>query len=296
MALTLPCDTRQIISIDEYVEYVRGIALNDLDELAASAPMLRALANDRTLVVQRMNQEIEKSFRASYLPTAQAVFLGGGNDFYVRAAAWPSSAAVSGGRLYQENFAYHVAHDHNFTFLTVNYLGPGYETEIFEYDCEAIEGFPGEPVKLQFLEKKKFSQDSVMLYRASRDVHIQYPPAELSVTLNLMISTPELGSREQYYFDTARRVILDYAPDTDSSKSVSLMKLAGQLGDMNTRDLLLGLAAKHPTPRVRLHAHEALCLQQPDSAEKVWESACRDGAPLVINAARRKLTKLNAKK
>lgn len=296
MALTLPCDTRKVVSIDEYVEHVHSIDLTDLDALAESAPMLRALANNRTLVVQRMNEEIEKSFRASYLPTAQAIFLGGGTDFYVRAATWPSSAAVSGGRLYQENFAYHVAHDHNFTFLTVNYLGPGYETEIFEYDFEAIEGFAGEPVKLQFLEKRKFGQDAVMLYRANRDVHIQHPPQELSVTLNLLISTPEISSREQYYFDTVRKVILDYAPDTEPSKGVSLMKLAGQLGDMNTRELLFDLANKHPTPRVRLHAHEALSLQQPAMAGEIWESACRDRAPLVVNAARQRLTKLNAKK
>jgi hypothetical protein len=296
MALTLPCNTRRVVSLDEYVEYVKTLDLNDLDALADSAPMLRGLANDRTLVVQRMNQEIEKSFGASYLPTAQAIFLGGGTDFYVRAAAWPSSAAVSSGRLYQENFAYHVAHDHNFTFLTVNYLGPGYETEIFEYDRQKVEGFPGEPVKLHFLEKKKFEHDSVMLYRASKDVHIQYPPAELSITLNLMISTPELSSREQYYFDTARKVILDYAPDTEPSKGVSLIKLAALVGDMDTRDLLSGLAAKHPAPRVRLQAHDALAALQPEDAGSIWESASRDRAALVVNVARQRLTRLNAKK
>jgi len=294
MALTFLPDSRQTLSVEEYVEHIKGVDLSNWDSLAESAPMLRALANDRTLVVQRLNQEIEKSFRTSYLPSAQTIFLGGGTNFYVRAAIWPSSAAVSGGHLYQDKFAYHIAHDHNFSFLTVNYLGPGYETEIYEYDHKSIEGYPGEPVALKFLEKVKFTQ-GVMLYRASRDVHIQYPPEELSVTLNLMVTTPEIAARDQYYFDTARKVILDCAPDTNASKNVSLMKLAGHLGDGMTRELLAKLAKTHPNPRARLHAYDALTLQEPERASEVWESACNDHAPLVVNAARQNLRRLGAR-
>ena len=33
-------------------------------------------------------------------------------------------------------FFYHVPHDHNFSFLTVGYLGPGYWSEYYEYDYE----------------------------------------------------------------------------------------------------------------------------------------------------------------
>ena len=293
MALTLLPDTRQVLSVDEYVDHMRSVDLADWDALAESAQMLRALANDRTLVVQRINQEIERSFRSSYLPSAQTIFLGGGKNFYVRAAIWPSSAAISSGHLYQDKFAYHIAHDHNFSFLTVNYLGPGYETEIYEYDYESVEGYPGEPVQLRFLEKVRFAQ-GVMLYHASRDVHIQYPPQELSVTLNLMVSTPEIAARDQYYFDTARRVILECAPDTDACKNVSLMRLAGYLGDGTTYELLAKLAKQHPNRRARLQAYDALAMKQPERASEVWESACNDPAPLVVNAARQKLKHLAA--
>lgn len=282
------------MSAEEYVEHVRRMDLSDWEALAASAPMLRALANDRTLVVQHINQEIEKSFRSSYLPSAQTIFLGGGANFYVRAAIWPSSAAISSGHLYQDKFAYHIAHDHNFSFFTVNYLGPGYETEIYEYDYEKVEGYVGESVQLRFLEKVKFGPGTVMAYRACRDVHIQYPPEELSVTLNLMISLPEIAARDQYYFDTARKVILDCAPDTDASKSVSLMKMAGYLGDANTRDLLTGLTKQHPNRRARLQAYDALSMQEPKRAGEIWAAACNDPAPLVVNAARQRLKRLEA--
>jgi hypothetical protein len=294
MALTLPCDTREEVSVGEYVEYIRRVDLTNQDAIAESAAMLRALANDRTLVVQRINQEIEKSFRSTELPSAQTIFLGGGKNFYVRAAIWPSSAAISSGHLYQDKFAYHIAHDHNFSFLTVNYLGPGYETEIYEYDYEAVEGYAGEPVQLRFLEKVKFAHGTVMLYRASQDVHIQYPPEELSVTLNLMISTPEIAARDQYYFDTARRVIMHCAPDTDASKNVSLMKMAGYLGDANTQDLLTGLAKRHPNRRARLQAFEALAMRDPTRADEIWRAACDDPASLVVNVARQRLKLLEA--
>jgi hypothetical protein len=56
MALVIPSDTRASISIDDYVDGVRRLDLRDQDSLVESAPMLRALANDRTLVVRRINQ------------------------------------------------------------------------------------------------------------------------------------------------------------------------------------------------------------------------------------------------
>jgi len=289
MALTIPCDNRRTCSIEEYVDYISGVDLRNEHRVIDSAAALRALANDRSIVIARINQEIEKSFEESYLPSAQTIFLGGGPDFYVRAAVWPSSAAVAGGRLYQDKFAYHAAHDHNFTFLTVNYLGPGYETEIYEYDYEEVEGYIGEPVDLQFIEKVRFTHRNVMLYRAGRDVHIQYPPEELSVTLNLMISLPEIRNRDQFYFDTVRKAILDYVPDTDAAKSVSLMKMAALLGNVETAGLLAELATKHSCRRARFQAFEALAAHQPKRMAEVWEMACRDRAPLVANAARRRL-------
>jgi hypothetical protein len=294
MALVLPCDTRETVSIEDYLERIRALDLRDQDKLAESAPLLRALANDRTLVVRQLNKEIENSFGASYIPSAQTVYLGGGEDFYVRAAVWPSTSAVAGGLLYQDRFAYHVAHDHNFSFLTVNYLGPGYETELYEYDYERVAGHIGEPVDLRFVEKVRFGPGTVMFYRASRDVHIQFPPQELTITLNLMISPPELRSRDQFYFDTARKIISGYPTETDPSRRVSLVKLAGYVGNEETRALLTEVATGHPCRRTRLSALEALCVQEPARSLEIWERACSDPAPLVVQVAQQKLKTLEA--
>lgn len=293
MALTLPGSTSNVVSIQEYIEYIHAnVDLRDMDSVAASAPMLRALANDRELVVRQLNKQVKNSFKADAVPSAQAIFLGKGEDFFVRANIWPSSADVTAGRVYQDQFSYNLAHDHNYSFMTVGYLGPGYVTEIYEYDNDQLEGYVGEPVNMRFMERTLFSTSMVMLYYASRDLHIQYPPEDLSITLNLMISTPEVRIRDQYFFDLEKKVLTGFSPDSDGSRRVSMIGLAGYVGDGETQQLLTDLARHYPCRRTRLMAFESLCRLNPADAAKVWEQACDDPAPLVANTARRKLKEL----
>jgi len=293
MALTLSCNATQAISIEDYVAHIGAhVDLRDLDSIAASAPMLRALANDRTLVVQRLNKLVENAFSRDSIPSAQAIFLGQGKDFYIRANVWPSTADIAGGRLYQDRFAYNEAHDHNFTFMTVGYLGPGYETDIYEYDHEKVEGYVGEPVDIRFLERVRFAAGMVMLYRASSDLHIQHPPEELTITLNLIISLPEVRIRDQLFFDLQNKKISEFPIETDASKRVSFLNLAAHLGNGDTRELLSDLARQHPCRRTRLTAYEALSRQVPQEAAATWECAARDPAPLVVRIARKRLSEL----
>lgn len=293
MAFTIPCNTTRVASVEEYLEHVRTkVNLRDMDSVAASAPMLRALANDRELVVRELNQRIENYLADGAIPSAQALFLGRGDDFYVRAAIWPAISDMSSGRAYQDQFAYNLAHDHNFSFMTVNYLGPGYETEIYEYDYDKVEGYIGEPVDLRFLEKVRFGTGMAMLYRASRDVHVQYAPTELTITLNLMIAHPDIRIRDQFFFDLTSRTIASYPPEIASSSRALLLNLAGFLGDADTQQLLGDLSVRHPCRRTRLTAFEALARQQPADSESIWEKASADPAALVANAARRRLREM----
>jgi hypothetical protein len=295
MALTVPCNTDRVITIDEYVDRVRrDVDPNNVDSIAASAPLLRGLANDRTLVVKKLNERIETFFAGAQLPSVQSLLLGKAKDFYVRANIWPANSDMANGRAYQNQFAYNLAHDHNFTFMTVNYLGPGYETEIYEYNYDDIEGCIGESVDLRFLEKVKFGLGTAMVYRAGRDVHIQYAPEELTVTLNLMISVPEQQLRDQYHFDVVKRVITGHPDELLATRRISLLNIAGHVGNAETQQLLHDLARQHPCRRTRLTAFESLARQQPGRAFEIWESACRDSTPLISNAARRKLREFEA--
>jgi hypothetical protein len=293
MALTISCDTRHSVSLEEFVDHVHShVDLGDPDSIAAAAPMLRALVNDRSLVVRRINQQVKDRFTSQALASAQVIYLGAGRDFYVRANIWPSAADVASGRVYQDQFAYHVAHDHNFNFLTVNYHGPGYITEIHEYDSDGVEGFSGEKVDLRFLEKVMFGPDMVMLYRANCDVHVQLPPDELSVTLNLMADTPDVHTRDQYFFDLERGTLLDHPPELDGSRRISVLKMAAHVGDEDTRQLLDDLARIHPCRRTRLAAWEAQAQLRPRDAARIWETAARDRETLVSQAASERLLAL----
>jgi hypothetical protein len=254
--------------------------------------MFRGLANDRDLVVRRLNQQVKERFRSQAIASAQVTYLGEGRDFYLRANVWPSAADVDAGRVYQDQFSYHLAHDHNYNFMTVGYHGPGYVTEIHEYDHDRLEGFAGEKVEFRFLERTLFGPGMVMLYRASRDVHIQLPPEDLSITLNFMISTPEVRTRDQYFFDLDRGTLLDYPAEVDGSRRVSVLKMAGHVGNEDTRQLLDDLGRSHPCRRTRLAAWEAQAQMRPSDAARIWEAAARDHAPLVAQAAAERLLAL----
>jgi hypothetical protein len=295
MAITIPGSTDRVITIGEFLDYVgTHVDLRDTDSIVESAPMLRALANNRTLVLERLNRQVKSLYTRDTVDSAQTVFLGKGDGFFVRANIWPSTADISAGRVYQDQFAYDAAHDHNYSFLTVGYFGPGYVTEIYEYDPDSVEGYAGEPVDLRFLERTKFGAGSAMFYRASRDVHIQYAPDDLSITINMMILRPEVMLRDQYFFDLESRTLMGFPPQLDSSRRVSIVRMAGYTGDADTAQLLTDLAQTHPCRRTRLAAFEALAQLQPPRAAEIWENACRDREPLVAHAAQRRLTALGA--
>ena len=137
--------------------------------------------------------------------------------------------------------------------MTVNYLGPGYDTDIYEYDYATVSGYVGEPVELRFLEKKRFGTGSVMLYRANTDVHIQHPPAELTITLNLIWAPADVRLHDQFIFDVDRKLISGYAGG-DADRRLGLLRMAGQLGDAQTRELLEDISRQHPCRRTRLGA------------------------------------------
>jgi hypothetical protein len=289
VAVTIPCSTTEVIGLDEFIEHVQTkVDLNDLDSIASASLMLRALSNDRTLVIRELNNLLlnPKSMRWS---TVHSIVLGQGNGFYVRANIWPANNDMANARAYQSQIAYNLAHDHNFSFLTVTHLGPGYETEIYEYDYDRTEGYVGESVELRFLQKTRFTTGSVMLYRASRDVHVQYPPAELTITLNLMLATSQ--PRDQYHFDLNSRTITSVG-DPNASGRLSLLRLAGLIGDDEGEALMDKIATSHPCRQTRLGAFESLGQRNPAISASVWAKAAKDREAVVANTAKKRLLEL----
>lgn len=294
MTDTLWIADQQPATLDELMDFAAGLAdLNDAEQLLACAPLLRRLANNRSLVVEVLNRQILQGHQARRLPSAQVIYLGNSAEFLLRANIWPSARDMRSARIYQDAFSYHVAHDHNYQFLTVNHFGPGYVTELYDFDADSVSGMVGEKIALTFRERRHFCGDQVMLYRAGRDVHVQLPPDDLSITLNLLASSPQVRLRDQYLIDLRSQTLMDYPVALDGSRRVSMIEIAGRCGDANTLELLEPLSRLHPCRRTRLAAFAARVRLAPNAdAEAIWSKALEDPEPLVVSQAAAELVTL----
>ena len=163
--------------------------------------------------------------------------------YFIRANFWPSPQDSVFKTSGTSPFFYGIPHDHNFSFLTVGYLGPGYWSEYYEYDYEGAAGVPGEKVDLRFVEKSRLEPGKVMLYRAHRDIHNQLPADDMSVSINIMEASPSLPFRDQYRFDVKKCEIVGILNRTATE---ALLALAADHGGGNGRDLVERFAARPP--------------------------------------------------
>lgn len=155
MAISTYCSTDDIIEIDEFIEYVETeVDLDDEDSLVAAATMLQALANNKRALIEIFNHDLlsyDINAGASYSQSSSVLGVGRYKNFVIRANLWPSNRAVSMRTVEDSLFSYELPHNHNFSFLTANYFGPGYITDIWECtDVETIHGIPGEKFRLDF--------------------------------------------------------------------------------------------------------------------------------------------------
>jgi hypothetical protein len=237
----------------------------DEDSFAAAGPLLGRLGRNRRFLADIALGELKdrcarQSLENNY--SSQVIMLHRASEkYFIRANFWPSERDSVFKASGTSPFFYHVPHDHNFSFLTVGYLGPGYWSEYYEYDFEAVTGIPGEKVDLKFVEKSRLDQGKIMLYRAHRDVHNQLPADEMSVSINIMESTPSLAFRDQYRFDVEK---CEIAGILNRTASEALLALAANHGGGNGRDLVESFAAGHPCDRLRFAALRELAAAESD--------------------------------
>ena len=291
MPRLIDTDTSETLELADLVEILSGGGFDpqDEDSIAAFGPALGKLGNNRRFLGDLVIEELKRGCagqveRNHY--TAQVILLHSGPGFAIRANFWPAaddSVVVNSG---VEPFFYGVPHDHNFSFLTVGYIGPCYWSDYYEYDYGEVTGFIGERVKLRFVERSPLAQGKVMLYRRFRDVHAQLPPDSLSVSLNVLALSPTSDVCDQYRFDLERREI---AGLVNNSSLEALVKLAVHLGGGNGRDLVDAFAARHPMERVRFAALEAQASVEPDLGGRIalYERAAGAGGFVGAMAARK---------
>ncbi|MEE4288165.1 MAG: transposase [Erythrobacter sp.] len=289
------CD--QPCALEEAIEGLAALGFDPQDggNVAEVAGWLRRLTNNRAflskLLIDRLAGRLTgadvPSFDSGYGP--QAIVLSplrgtGRRQLFLRANIWPAKGdrwlEASGAA----SFVYGVPHDHNFSFLTSGYHGPGYVSDYYEYEYEEVAGYPGEPVDLRFTGRSALSQGRIMLYRAHRDVHAQFPPEALSVSLNVMHVDPAQGWLDQYGFDLERGEV---ARVLSASATEAFLRIAVAGGSEEALDYARWVGAHHPSERLRLASFEARAAQLDEAArDALWREAENCGSRLVAEAAK----------
>ena len=266
-----------------------GFEPREEDSLLHAASWLRRLGVNRDFLADIMLAELKARHRedaATGCYGPQVIMLSPlGAEFFLRANIWPSRdehlLRASGGGA----FAYELPHDHDFDFLTYGYFGPGYWSDYWEYNYEAVAGAVGEAAGLRFMGRSRLEPGRLMHYRAHRDVHSQLPPDSLSVSLNVMHASGAQGWLDQYRYDVEQGTI---ACVVGTPASRVFLRIAVGLGVDEALDLAESYARSHPSERMRLTALEAQAgvLDQADR-DDLWRRAENSGSRLVALEAKR---------
>ncbi|WP_211196125.1 transposase [Alteraurantiacibacter aquimixticola] len=283
-------------SLDECLSALERDGFNPLDEdsLMSAARWLRRLHNNRGFLADVMIDQLKDAVDGGSDVSAygaQVITLSPmGRDHFMRANFWPGRGDHSFRASGNAAFSYELPHDHNFDFLTVGYFGPGYASDYYEYDYEAVDGAIGEKANLRFVERSTLDPGKLMHYRAHRDVHSQLPPESLSVSINIMHSSGAQGWLDQYRFDPEKDEISGII---SAGGSEIFLRVAVGLDCPEAHDLAENFARTHVSERMRLVAMEAqagaLGIEERDA---LWRRAESNGSRLVAGEAKRRRAEL----
>lgn len=269
-------------------------APDDGSSLLQAAIALRRLTNNRSFLGDLLIGQLEDRHRESgedsgYGPQSIVLSRMRGNSF-LRANIWPGEGDSCFRASGAKTFVYGIPHDHNFSFLTSGYFGPGYLSDYYEYDYESVAGYCGEKAALRFVERASLSEGKLMLYRAHRDIHSQLPPQSLSVSLNVMHIDPAQGWFDQYGFDLETNSVSGVLNPTSTE---CLMRCAVGLGGESAQEFAEWVGRSHPSDRMRLASYEARCgLLSQDGRDALWRDAEISGSLMVSREATRQRSRL----
>ena len=265
LEIKLP-DDNECLSLDEYVECLEQgrYDLSDHNDLIASAPYLKKLGNNRDFLIDRIFTELKNSlqFQETNIYAPEVLLLYATSRYFIRANIWKPITKIEE---LVPGYRYDVCHDHNFDILTIGYLGPGYRSRAYTYDCTNCLGMLGETIDLVSEGIFTLSEGKMALYRAKQDVHIQLPPEQLSVSINL-IPKGDAQNETQLQIDKSSRTICRYL---GFSGAEVVVRLAGLLGSYEHLEVLARIANQHPSAKTRALALVSQLRIAPERADTI---------------------------
>jgi len=300
MPRVIQTDVTEQIELAELVDMLETghFDSRDEDNFASWGSELKKLGNNRRFLADLAIEELKQACRGQVHDnqfSAQVIMLHSASQrYYVRANFWPGATDSVIRHSGNDPFFYSVPHDHNFSFLTVGYFGPGYWSDYYEYEYGEVVGYTGEKVNLKFIEKARLEEGKVMLYRAHQDVHLQLPADALSISLNIVEASPSSVFRDQYRFNLANSTIEGILTRMSLEP---MLALAVHLGGGAGEDLVTDFAARHPSERIRWHALSAHAGAAADIDARLGlldAAAARDPSLLVGDMAKREIARLEA--
>ncbi|QZD93252.1 transposase [Qipengyuania xiapuensis] len=289
MPRIIPSDETQAHGLEDCLAMLDAVAFEPEDEasLANGAVALKRLANNRSFLGDLLIEQLKRGHRNSGIESAygpQSIVLSRMRGrCFLRANIWPSEEESCFRASGSDAFVYGVPHDHNFSFLTAGYFGPGYGSDYYEYDYEDVAGYRGEVCDLRFVERTNLEEGKLMLYRANRDVHSQLPPETMSVSLNIMHIDPAQAWSDQYGFDLDSNAVTGVLNPTSTE---CFMRCAVGLGGEEAADFAEWLGREHPSDRLRLASFEARSgLVTGAERDDLWRQAELSGSIMVSREA-----------
>ena len=250
------------IELHELVEYLdANLDPSSEQSILAAAPTLYALSRNRRFLAEFLSEQLSQADFQVDNPYGGPVFLlARGKGYIVRVMGWPPALPDDIVPELAYGHATTIAHSHAFSLLTVGYFGPGYDTEMYEVDPESIRragSKHGSTVDLRFAGRYRLAEGTVLYYPAHRIAHIQYAPADYSISLNLIVKSAEDELVDQYFFDTKQKT-LTRALSASNDAWIGLLTFAREVADPSFADSLRTIAASHSSSRIREVAAAAL--------------------------------------
>ena len=128
-------------------------------------------------------------------------------------------------------YSYYYPHDHNFDILSINCLGGGYETHLFEYVSDYRPNTSGEAIDVRYNGRRRQKPMEVFFYEKNKDIHIQIPTTEVSVTLNLLpyVTSDFLATQHIYVPEKTDRLRFVGRPPSPENRLLSSMFFAAKI-------------------------------------------------------------------